>query len=459
MATVSKEYKTIENIQGPLVFVKTEEPVGYKELVTVRLSDGSIKNGEVLDSANGMVCIQIFEGTSGIDRAASVKFLGETMRMPVSKDMLGRVLSGSAKPLDGGADIVPEDMRDIAGAAINPWARDSPNAFIQTGISTIDGMNTLVRGQKLPIFSAAGLPHNDLALQIARQAKVRGENEQFAVVFIALGITNEEKQKFMKEFERTGALKNAVVFLNLADDPAVERIATPRLGLTTAEYMAFDLGMQVLVIMTDITNYCEALRQIGAAREEVPGRRGYPGYMYTDLAQLYERAGRIKGKAGSITQIPILTMPGADITHPIPDLSGYITEGQIVLSMDLHKNGIYPPVNVSSSLSRLMSNGIGPKHTREDHSNVSDQLFASYAEGKDLRGLVAIVGKDSLSAEQKKYLDFADMFEDRVVRQGIDEDRSIEGTLDIAWDIFKELGVEQLTRIKPAFIEKYLKKE
>jgi V/A-type H+-transporting ATPase subunit B len=459
MATVSKEYKTIENIQGPLVFVKTEEPVGYKELVTVRLSDGSIKNGEVLDSANGMVVIQIFEGTSGIDRSASVKFLGDTMKMPVSKDMLGRVLSGSAKPLDGGAEIVPEDMRDIAGAAINPWARASPNAFIQTGISTIDGMNTLVRGQKLPIFSASGLPHNDLALQIARQAKVRGENEQFAVVFIALGITNEEKQKFMREFERTGALKNAVVFLNLADDPAVERIATPRLGLTTAEYMAFDLGMQVLVIMTDITNYCEALRQVGAAREEVPGRRGYPGYMYTDLAQLYERAGRIKGKEGSITQIPILTMPGSDITHPIPDLSGYITEGQIVLSMDLHRNGIYPPVNVSSSLSRLMSNGIGPDHTRDDHKNVSDQLYASYAEGKDLRGLVAIVGKDSLSAKDRKLLDFADLFEDRIVRQGIDEDRSIETTLDIAWEILKELDVDQLTRISKKLIQKYLKKE
>lgn len=328
-------------------------------MVSVRLSDGSVKRGQVLDSSDDVVVVQIFEGTSGIDRDAAVRFLGETMKMPVSRDMLGRVLSGAGDPIDGGPAIVPEKEMDITGAAINPWARDSPADFIETGISTIDGMNTLVRGQKLPIFSASGLPHNDIALQIARQAKVRGENEEFAVVFIAMGITNEEKQKFMREFERTGALKSAVVFLNLADDPAVERISTPRLGLTTAEYMAFDLGMQVLVIMTDITNYCEALRQIGAARDEVPGRRGYPGYMYTDLAQLYERAGRIKGKAGSITQIPILTMPGDDITHPIPDLSGYITEGQIVLSRELHRNGIYPPVNVSSSLSRLMGNGTG----------------------------------------------------------------------------------------------------
>ena len=356
---ITKEYKTISQIAGPLVFVKKTEPVGYYEMVSVRLSDGSVKRGQVLDSSDDVVVVQIFEGTSGIDRDAAVRFLGDTMKMPVSKDMLGRVLSGAGDPIDGGPAIIPEKEMDITGAAINPWARDSPADFIETGISTIDGMNTLVRGQKLPIFSASGLPHNDIALQIARQAKVRGENQEFAVVFIAMGITNEEKQKFMREFERTGALKNAVVFLNLADDPAVERISTPRLGLTTAEYMAFDLGMQVLVIMTDITNYCEALRQIGAARDEVPGRRGYPGYMYTDLAQLYERAGRIKGKNGSITQIPILTMPGDDITHPIPDLSGYITEGQIVLSRELHRNGIYPPVNVSSSLSRLMGNGAG----------------------------------------------------------------------------------------------------
>jgi V/A-type H+-transporting ATPase subunit B len=457
-AKVSKEYKTISQIAGPLVFVKKTEPVGYQEMVGVRLSDGSLKRGQVLDTSDEIVVVQIFEGTSGIDRQASVRFLGETMKMPVSRDMLGRVLSGAGEPLDGGAKIVPEKELDIVGSAINPWARDSPADFIQTGISTIDGMNTLVRGQKLPIFSGSGLPHNDIALQIARQAKVLGENEEFAVVFIALGITNEEKQMFMKEFERTGALKSAVVFLNLADDPAVERIVTPRLGLTTAEYMAFELGMQVLVIMTDITNYCEALRQVGAAREEVPGRRGYPGYMYTDLAQLYERAGRIKEQKGSITQIPILSMPGDDITHPIPDLSGYITEGQIVLSRELHRNGIYPPVNVSSSLSRLMNSGVGKGKTRDDHKAVSDQLYASYAEGKDLRGLVAIVGKDSLSAKDRKFLDFADLFEDRVVRQGHDEDRSILRTLEISWEILKELDIDQLTRIDRKYLEQYLKK-
>jgi len=455
-AKVSKEYKTISEIAGPLVFVQKTEPISYQELVSVKLSDGSTKRGQVLDSSDDMVVVQIFEGTSGIDKDASVRFLGETMKMPVSKDMLGRVLSGSGEPLDGGPAITPEKKLDIVGAAINPWARDNPADFIQTGVSTIDGMNTLVRGQKLPIFSASGLPHNDLAMQIARQAKVRGKDEEFAVVFVAMGITNEEKQSFMKEFERTGALKNAVVFLNLADDPAIERIVTPRLGLTTAEYMAFELDMQVLVIMTDLTNYCEALRQVGAAREEVPGRRGYPGYMYTDLAQLYERAGRIKGKKGSITQIPILSMPGDDITHPIPDLSGYITEGQIVMSRELHRAGIYPPVNVSSSLSRLMNAGVGPGKTREDHKAVSDQLYAAYAEGKDLRGLVAIVGKESLSEKDRRLLDFADIFEDRVVRQGPEDDRSIEDTLGIAWDILKSLSKDQLTRIDRKYQEKYL---
>ncbi|MFA7162317.1 MAG: V-type ATP synthase subunit B, partial [Candidatus Methanomethylophilaceae archaeon] len=450
---------TISEIAGPLIFVEKTEPVAYDELVSVKLSDGSMKRGKVLDSSDKVIVVQVFEGTTGIDRSASVRFLGETMKMPVSKDMLGRILSGAGDPIDGGPPINPEQRLDITGAAINPWARDSPHDFIQTGISTIDGMNTLVRGQKLPIFSGSGLPHNDLALQIARQAKVRGKEEEFAVVFVAMGITNEEKQTFMKEFERTGALKNAVVFLNLADDPATERIVTPRLGLTTAEYMAFELGMQVLVIMTDMTNYCEALRQVGAAREEVPGRRGYPGYMYTDLAQLYERAGRIKDKKGSITQIPILSMPGDDITHPIPDLSGYITEGQIVMSRDLHRAGIYPPVNVSSSLSRLMGGGTGEGRTRADHKGVSDQLYAAYAEGKDLRGLVAIVGKESLSEKDRKLLDFADLFEDRIVRQGEDEDRSIEDTLSIAWDILGTLDMDQITRIDRKYIEQYLKKK
>lgn len=458
MTAISKEYKTIREIAGPLVFVEKTEPIANQELATVKLPDGSIKRGQVLDTSDDLVVVQIFEGTAGIDKNSSVRFLGETMKMPVSRDMLGRILSGAGDPLDGGPAITPEKRLDIVGAAINPWARDNPADFIQTGISTIDNMNTLVRGQKLPIFSGSGLPHNDIAMQIARQAKVLGDNEEFAVVFAAMGITNEEAQNFMKEFERTGALKKAVVFLNLADDPAIERIVTPRLALTTAEYMAFELDMQVLVIMTDITNYCEALRQIGAAREEVPGRRGYPGYMYTDLAELYERAGRVKGKKGSITQIPILSMPGDDITHPIPDLSGYITEGQIVMSREIHRAGIYPPVNVSSSLSRLMNSGIGAGKTREDHKAVSDQLYAAYAEGKDLRGLVAIVGKESLSERDRRFLDFADVFESRFVRQSTEEDRSIIESLDLSWELLSSLPEDQLTRIDRKYIEKYLKK-
>jgi len=452
---IPKEYRTITQIAGPLVFVEKTEPVGFSELAVVIMPDGTTKRGQVLDTSKDLVVIQVFEGTAGIEKASGVKFLGETMKMPVSQDMLGRILSGSGDPLDGGPAIVPDDRLDIVGSAINPWARDEPKEFIQTGISAIDGMNTLVRGQKLPIFSGSGLPHNDIALQIARQAKVRGKDEEFAVVFVAMGITNEEAQYFMSDFERTGALKRAVVFMNLADDPAIERIITPRLGLTTAEYLAYSLDMHVLVILTDITNYCEALRQIGAAREEVPGRRGYPGYMYTDLATLYERAGRIKGKKGSITQIPILSMPGDDITHPIADLSGYITEGQIVAARDLHRSGIYPPINVGASLSRLMNAGIGPGLTREDHKAVSDQCYAAYAEGKDLRGLVAIVGKDSLSERDKKFLDFADMFERRFVRQDREEDRDIETTLEIAWELLATLHEGQLTRIDRKYIEKY----
>jgi V/A-type H+-transporting ATPase subunit B len=455
MSIASKEYRTITQIAGPLVFVEKTEPIGYNELATVTMPDGTQKRGQVLDTSDDVVVIQVFEGTTGIERAAGVKFLGETMKMPVSRDMLGRILSGAGEPIDGGPAITPEKRLDINGAAINPWARDEPKEFIQTGISTIDGMNTLVRGQKLPIFSSSGLPHNDIALQIARQAKVRGSGEEFAVVFAAMGITAEEAQYFMSDFERTGALKRAVVFRNLADDPAIERILTPKLALTTAEYLAFELDMHVLVILTDITNYCEALRQIGAAREEVPGRRGYPGYMYTDLATMYERAGRIKGKKGSITQIPILTMPGDDITHPIPDLTGYITEGQIVTSRELHRAGVYPPINVSASLSRLMNAGIGPELTREDHKAVSDQLYAAYAEGKDLRGLVAIVGKDALSERDRHFLDFADAFEDKFVRQGNDEDRDIETTLDIAWELVAGLPINQLSRIDRKYIEKY----
>ena len=451
----SKEYRTINQIAGPLVFVEKTEPVGYNEIAIVTLPNGEERRGQVLDSSHDVVVIQMFEGTSGIERSAGAKFTGETLKMPVSQDMLGRILSGSGEPLDGGPGIVPDDRLDINGSAINPWARDNPREFIQTGISTIDGMNTLVRGQKLPIFSGSGLPHNDVALQIARQAKVLGKDEQFAVVFGAMGITSEEAQYFMKDFERTGALKRAVVFMNLADDPAIERIITPRLALTTAEYLAYELGMNVLAILTDMTNYCEALRQIGAAREEVPGRRGYPGYMYTDLATLYERAGRIKGRKGSITQIPILSMPGDDITHPIADLTGYITEGQIVAKRDLHRAGIYPPIDVGSSLSRLMDAGIGKGRTREDHKSVSDQCYAAYAEGRDLRGLVAIVGKDALSDRDRKFLEFADLFERRLVRQGREEDRDIETTLNLMWDLLAAIPENQLTRIDRKWIEKY----
>ncbi|MBT0731809.1 ATP synthase subunit B [Methanoculleus bourgensis] len=450
-----KEYRTITQIAGPLVFVEKTEPVGYSELVNIVTADGTVKRGQVLDTSDEIVVVQVFETTAGIGRDSGIRFTGETIKMPVGKDMLGRILSGGGKPIDGGPEIVPEKRLEITGAAINPYARASPADFIQTGISTIDGTNTLVRGQKLPIFSGSGLPHNDVALQIARQAKVPGSTEEFAVVFAAMGITREEANYFMADFEKTGALERAVVFLNLADDPAVERIITPRLALTTAEYLAFELGYHVLVILTDMTNYCEALRQIGAAREEVPGRRGYPGYMYTDLAGIYERAGIIKGVKGSVTQIPILTMPGDDITHPIPDLTGYITEGQIVVNRELHRKGIYAPINVLPSLSRLMNLGIGEGHTREDHKKVSDQLYAAYAEGNDLRGLVAIVGKDALSERDRMFLEFADLFEDRFVRQGLYEDRSIEETLDLGWELLATLPEEQLVRIDRELIQKY----
>lgn len=452
---MTKEYKTITEIAGPLIFLEKTEPVGYGELVNITLPDGSTKRGQVLDTSHDTVVVQVFEGTGGLNKESGVRFTGETIKLAVSKDMLGRILSGSGEPLDGGPRIIPEDRLDINGAAINPYSRLPPEDFIQTGISTIDGTNTLVRGQKLPIFSGSGLPHNEIALQIARQAKVPGSDEDFAVVFAAMGITNEEAQYFMQDFERTGALERAVVFLNLANDPAVERLITPRMALTAAEYLAYEHDMHVLVILTDITNYCEALRQMGAAREEVPGRRGYPGYMYTDLASLYERAGVVKGRKGSVTQFSILSMPGDDITHPIPDLSGYITEGQIVISRELHMKGIYPPVNILPSLSRLMNSGIGEGNTREDHKAVSDQLYAAYAEGKDLRGLVAIVGKDALSDRDKKLLEFADKFEDRFVRQGINEDRDIEGTLTIGWDLLSELPETLLVRIDNKFIEKY----
>ena len=451
-----KEYRTITDVKGPLVFLNKTEPVSYNEIVQLRLSDGSIKNGQVLDTSDDQVIVQVFEGTASVDRQTGVKFLGDVFKLPVSKGLIGRILDGAGRPRDGGPEIVADDMADIIGAAINPYSRQSPESFIQTGISAIDACTSLVRGQKLPIFSASGLPHNDIALQIARQAKLVGSDDDFVVVFCAMGITAEEYNFFVHDLERTGALENAALFVNLADDPAVERLITPRLALTAAEYLAFEHDYHVLVIYTDMTNYCEALRQIGAAREEVPGRRGYPGYMYTDLAMLYERAGLVKGKKGSITQFPILTMPGDDITHPIPDLSGYITEGQIVISRELHQKGIYPPINVLPSLSRLMNAGIGPGKTREDHKSVSDQLYAAYAQGKELRGLVAIVGEDALNERDLQLLKFADIFEDKFLRQSRDEDRSIdEGTLDLAWNLLSNIDTKFLVRLDQKWIDKY----
>ena len=451
-----KEYRTITDVKGPLVFLNKTEPVSYNEIVQLRLSDGSIKNGQVLDTSDDQVIVQVFEGTASVDRQTGVKFLGDVFKLPVSKGLIGRILDGAGRPRDGGPEIVADDMADIIGAAINPYSRQSPESFIQTGISAIDACTSLVRGQKLPIFSASGLPHNDIALQIARQAKLVGSDDDFVVVFCAMGITAEEYNFFVHDLERTGALENAALFVNLADDPAVERLITPRLALTAAEYLAFEHDYHVLVIYTDMTNYCESLRQIGAAREEVPGRRGYPGYMYTDLVMLYERAGLVKGKKGSITQFPILTMPGDDITHPIPDLSGYITEGQIVISRELHQKGIYPPINVLPSLSRLMNAGIGPGKTREDHKSVSDQLYAAYAQGKELRGLVAIVGEDALNERDLQLLKFADIFEDKFLRQSRDEDRSIdEGTLDLAWNLLSNIDTKFLVRLDQKWIDKY----
>jgi V/A-type H+-transporting ATPase subunit B len=459
-----KEYQTITEISGPLVFAEVDEPVGYDEIVEIETEDGRTLRGQVLESSEGIVSIQVFEGTGGIDRNASVRFLGETMKMPVTEDLLGRVLDGSGNPIDGGPEIVPDERQDIVGKAINPYSREYPEELIQTGVSAIDGMNTLVRGQKLPIFSGSGLPHNELALQIARQATVpeedeSGEGSEFAVIFGAMGITAEEANEFMDDFERTGALERSVVFMNLADDPAVERQVTPRLALTTAEYLAFEKDYHVLVILTDMTNYCEALREIGAAREEVPGRRGYPGYMYTDLAQLYERAGRIEGKEGSVTQIPILTMPGDDDTHPIPDLTGYITEGQIMMDRDLNSQGIEPPVNVLPSLSRLMDDGIGEGLTREDHGDVSDQMYAAYAEGEDLRDLVNIVGREALSERDNKFLDFADRFESEFVQQGYDTNRSIDETLEVGWDLLSDLPKEALNRIDEDLIAEHYRED
>ena len=451
-----KEYQTVTQVSGPLVFVENVSGVGYNEMAEVTLPSGEKKLGQVLEVSKNVAVVQLFGPTSGLNTTqTTVKFLGETMRLAVSTDMLGRVFDGLGRPRDKGPSIIAEKRIDINGSAINPYSRDVPRDFIQTGVSTIDTMNTLVRGQKLPIFSGSGLPHNQLAVQIARQAKVIGEGEDFAVVFAAVGITHEDSAFFMRDFEKTGALERAVLFLNLADDPSVERLITPRLALTTAEYLAYEKDMHVLVIITDMTNYCEALREIASAREEVPGRRGYPGYMYTDLSTIYERAGRIKNKKGTVTQFSILTMPGDDITHPIADLTGYITEGQIVLSRDLHRKNIYPPVDVLPSLSRLMNLGIGKERTREDHRGVADQLYAAYATGRDLRSLSAVVGEEALSDNDKKYLKFADEFEKRYITQGTHEDRGIEYSLELGWELLSALPQSELKRVKADYIAKY----
>ena len=455
-----KEYKTITEIAGPLVFVSDVSGVGYNEIVEIMLPNGERRKGQVLDVSKKTAIVQVFGPTAGISTDQTpVRFLGETMRLGMSTDMLGRVFTGLGEPRDKGPKIIPKEKLDIAGLPINPFSREMPNEFIQTGISTVDAMNTLVRGQKLPIFSGAGLPHNQLTVQIARQAKVRSTDEKFAVVFAAIGITHEEASYFMRDFEKTGALENAVLFLNLADDPSVERLITPRLALTTAEYLAYEQGMHVLTLITDMTNYCEALREISSARQEVPGRRGYPGYMYTDLSTIYERAGRVKGSNGSVTQIPVLTMPGDDKTHPIPDLTGYITEGQILLSRDLHRKNIYPPVDPLPSLSRLMNSGIGDEKTREDHKGVSDQLYSAYASGRELRSLSAVVGEEALSATDRRFLRLADEFEKTFIQQGPYENRDIDQTLDMGWELLSILPEEELKRVKREHIPKYMKKK
>ncbi len=451
------EYQAVNDISGPLLLVEGVEDVKYAELVEIILPNGETRHGQVLQVEQDKALIQVFEGTTGIDTPKTkVRFLARGIELPLSVDMLGRVFDGLGRPIDGGPEIIAEERRDINGAPINPYSRDYPNEFIQTGISAIDGLNTLVRGQKLPIFSGSGLPHNKLAAQIARQAKVLGEQEEFAVVFGAMGITFEEAEFFINDFKKTGALERTVLFLNLADDPAIERIATPRVVLTTAEYLAFAKHYHVLVILTDMTNYCEALREISAARKEVPGRRGYPGYLYTDLATIYERAGRIKGKKGSITLIPILTMPEDDKTHPIPDLTGYITEGQIILSRGLHRKKIYPPIDVLPSLSRLKDKGIGEGKTREDHSDVFNQLFAAYARGKEAQELAVILGEAALSEMDKLYYKFADIFEERYVGQGEYEDRSIFQTLDLGWELLSMFPRSELKRIRDEYLDKYL---
>lgn len=454
-----KEYKTIREIVGPLMLVEGVEGVKYNEMVEIVAADGAIRRGKVLEINRDKVLVQLFEPSQGIQMSSSkARFLGKSMELAVSEDMLGRVFDGIGNPRDGGAPVIPEDRLDVNGQPINPAARDYPDEFIQTGVSAIDGLNTLVRGQKLPVFSVSGLPHAELAAQIARQAKVLNSDSKFAVVFAAVGITFEEADFFISDFRKTGAIERAVLFINLANDPAVERIATPRMALTAAEYLAFEKGMHVLVITTDITNYAEALREVSAARKEVPGRRGYPGYLYTDLATLYERAGRINGKEGSITQIPILTMPEDDKTHPIPDLTGYITEGQIILSRELYKKGVTPPIDVLPSLSRLKDKGIGVGKTREDHADTMNQLFSAYARGKEAKELSTILGEAALTAIDKKYAHFADEFEKKYVSQGFNTNRSINETLDIGWELLRLLPRNELKRIKDKFLDMYYDK-
>ena len=454
-----KEYKSITTISGPLLHVEGVEGVKYDELVDIKLDDGSIRSGRVLEVNRDNALVQVFEGTFGIDSENTrVRFLGRGTHMYVSLDILGKVFTGLGKPKTEKDKIIPEKSLDINGAPINPFARDYPNEFIQTGISSIDGLNTLVRGQKLPIFSGAGLPHNRIAAQIARQAKVLTEKEEFAVVFIAIGITFEESEYFINDFKKTGAIGRSVLVLNLANDPAIERIATPRVGLTCAEYLAFEKDMHVLVILTDMTNYCEALKEVSAARKEIPGRRGYPGYLYTDLATIYERAGRIKGKKGSITQIPILTMPEDDKTHPIPDLTGYITEGQIILSRSLYKKKLSPPVDVLPSLSRLKDKGIGQGKTREDHADIFNQLYAAYARGKEVEELTVILGEAALTDMDKLYLKFAEKFDNEYISQGEYENRSIDWTLDLGWKLLMMFPREELKRVRTEYLDKYLAK-
>ena len=452
----AKEFRTVENIVGPLILVRGAEHVGYGEIAEIKMPDGTLRRGKVLDTQEDKVLVQVFEGTSGMEPASTqVRFIGKGLEIGLSPDMVGRIFDGFGRPIDNGPPIIPEKFANVNGVPMNPYARNFPDEFIQTGISTIDVLNPLVRGQKLPVFSGSGLPHSRIAAQIARQATVLRSTEKFGVVFCAMGITFEESNFFIQDFERTGALERSVLFMNLANNPPIERISIPRLALTTAEYLAFELEMHVVVILTDMTNYCDALREISAARKEVPSRRGYPGYLYTDLSTIYERAGRIKGKNGSITQIPILTMPEDDKTHPVPDLSGYITEGQIIMSRSLYTGGIYPPVDVLPSLSRLKDKGIGKGKTREDHSGVMNQLYAGYARGKNAEELAVVLGESALTPLDLIYVRFAKDFENKFIAQGENENRTIEESLKLGWELLSLLPKGELKRIRPEYVEKY----